>query len=849
MNQSGPMEEILSKSAVHGPRSKAIPKIKFFFDEDVHLSLHSSHETDSESLAEEIKYQSELKHWINENGEPIDHSSDHFYDSLNEDDDDAECIKESKLNTQGHMNISNSNDYTVLQQHSDRRRHRVEDRYADLRYDPDWKVKKEEATSTDLGRLQQLELENVLQDSLQPSPSPFVEEATQEKLQRKHTQAGQEQRGPGNRDITASNGPKYQQVLFPPHVPENESNSEMHDSVFPNNKQFLDSSNQLNEASHKHRKVQKPLVVSQQDKASDLSSKDIYFPGLPYEQSGQPAEENSVCSSDDPGKVSDSKRQALNQNHPKHAMAEKDFIEKNKLTLGLAAQKQNSYLQMHKTKHGESNQEQIAYIDDVVDAPTQNVREDELDILDPETKWKQKAQRLKHHKNASFQSDRMNSNHIQQSRTSKPRDKQRPARREKQSVPNQKHLLGNIMEFENTNMKPETFEELGLETDDSSSSCYLWNANVSVNPIRPSIEHSPPTMNWKANLKPLANINSSVVQNHKQATISFISPKYPPEETSSKDSTGYSRSQAYIGRHLEEYQPLYNYSYPLIAEGYVLQSQSRALATLSTHGQESGPESHIKGVSAVRSYQGSDGSWHLLSPSLNHLVASSSTTQFTRMMGQPLYQVPPLADFHHGESLFSNPVLPPILSRVESDSTLYDERSNERSEATMSRSNSEGCLFQMETQKQLKDKSNRKIIRLKGYMNQEVKLGGLGPDYEAIKEKSEQLKQQKEYAKRVHEHNKKNILNTMKSPAKPVTKHENKSSVARLKALEYAKKVPKPKLHIPSNPSIQEANEEYFMMNATEGKMFPQITLLEELQYRHEKEKEAVAALRMLHIL
>ncbi|XP_030077283.1 jhy protein homolog [Microcaecilia unicolor] len=847
MNQSGLMEN------VHDTKLKGTPQIKFLFDEDVHLSLHSSHDSESESLAEEIKYQSELQQWISENGEPVDHSSDELYDSLNEDDNVAEQVKESTLNAQRHVKISVGTDYAVLQQASDRRRHQDVDRYADLRYDPNWKAKNIEATSPDLENLRQLELENGLQDPFQKLSSSSAEDAMPEKLQRSQKQAGQGQRGtgkdllpaPGSGNINVTSGLNLQQLLFSPQTLENESNSnfDVDDS---------DSSNQLNEANHRcvvahrdHRKVQKSLIDSQQDKVPDLCNSDDSSSGLMCEQGSQSTEGSFTQ-----GKLGDTKGKDLKRVYHKRSMSEKDFIEKNKLTLGLAAQKQSSYLQMHKTKNRETSQEQIASSAEAVADPLpQNVKEDEQSVMDPETKWKQKAQRLKDHKNTNFQSDRTRSDHIQQSRSSKLKGGHHLAGRQMQSIPSQKHLLGNIMESENSDRKPEISEEPELAADDSGTSCYLRNGNVSVHPVRPAIKPNPPTAHWNSDLKPLANINSSIIQNRKQATINFVSPTSLPEE-------GYILSQALIGRHLEDYQRLpsypsedvYSYSNPLVAERYVLLNQSKALATLGAHVREFPTESHMKGVSTGNIHHGSADPWQFLSPSFNHILTSSSTMQVMQTTGQSFYQVPPLADFPHSENLLPILYCHPFAQGGEWDSTLYGERSSERSQATISRSNSEGYLLQMGTQKQQKDKSTSKIIRLKGYVNQEVKLGGLGPDYEAIKDKSEQLKHQKEYAKRVHEHNKRNLLYTSKPPAKSATQNEKKSSVSRLKALEYAKKIPKPKPHSSANPSVQEIQEEHFMMFALEEKL-PPITLLEELQYRHEKEKEAVAALRMLHIL
>ncbi|NWU34145.1 JHY protein, partial [Hylia prasina] len=119
-----------------------------------------------------------------------------------------------------------------------------------------------------------------------------------------------------------------------------------------------------------------------------------------------------------------------------------------------------------------------------------------------------------------------------------------------------------------------------------------------------------------------------------------------------------------------------------------------------------------------------------------------------------------------------------------------------------------------------------------------MKLGGLGPDYEAIKEKKEKLKLQKEYSKQIKEYNMKNITVVQRLPAKPQV-----SSVSRQKALEYAKKIPRPKTLV-TKPSEQEG-----LPQAPAGTSLPPLPSLESLWNRHKKEKEAVAAFKALHIL
>ncbi|KAM8795523.1 jhy protein homolog [Eudromia elegans] len=180
--------------------------------------------------------------------------------------------------------------------------------------------------------------------------------------------------------------------------------------------------------------------------------------------------------------------------------------------------------------------------------------------------------------------------------------------------------------------------------------------------------------------------------------------------------------------------------------------------------------------------------------------------------------------------------------KLGSGSELNAER-GQGSQVKISRSNSEGYLMQLEKQNQ--PKVNKKLYRSKAYYTSpNVRLGGLGPDYEAVKDKKEKLRQQKEYAKQVKEYNMKSMTCIERLPAKPnVT-----SSVSRQKALEYAKKIPRPKTFVTRQPE-EEVKYENNLSQVLRRNHLPQIASLETLQERHEKEKQVVAAFRTLHIL
>ncbi|NXD30180.1 JHY protein, partial [Spelaeornis formosus] len=122
----------------------------------------------------------------------------------------------------------------------------------------------------------------------------------------------------------------------------------------------------------------------------------------------------------------------------------------------------------------------------------------------------------------------------------------------------------------------------------------------------------------------------------------------------------------------------------------------------------------------------------------------------------------------------------------------------------------------------------------------DVKLGGLGPDYEAIKEKVKKMKLQKEYSRQIKEYNMKNLTVVQRLPEKPQV-----SSLSRQKALEYAKKIPRPKTFL----RAQSEQEVKVLPQAASGTSLPQLPSLQSLWNRHQKEKEVVAAFKSLHIL
>jgi hypothetical protein len=69
-----------------------------------------------------------------------------------------------------------------------------------------------------------------------------------------------------------------------------------------------------------------------------------------------------------------------------------------------------------------------------------------------------------------------------------------------------------------------------------------------------------------------------------------------------------------------------------------------------------------------------------------------------------------LAEVQPSEGSLASIILPPILSRVESESQLNSERSH-RHQVKMARSNSEGYLLQLERGKRHRKRSSTKVIK------------------------------------------------------------------------------------------------------------------------------------------
>ncbi|XP_075298601.1 jhy protein homolog [Opisthocomus hoazin] len=513
--------------------------------------------------------------------------------------------------------------------------------------------------------------------------------------------------------------------------------------------------------------------------------------------------------------------------------AKKDFVKKNKQTLGLRSEKINSYLRLHSKKQ-EVLQKQVIDPKTVDEEPAQRVLQFQNVKMEPEDKWYLKAQQLKDHQNKSCQSNKIKSNQSLKGRAFPRSDSQQPPGRPTEPK-SWHHRHHQISEFQTTPTQ-------AVEQDDSIT-LQKW--------LYPSLSGGPDTNTATNSDTCLNNFpNSSHFVNQ-----DFTTSVYPFHPTSHEFNPAEIISPTYTSKENKKYQHdcpnglphdqqhLYNqvtaqlFARDNSTSGQARPNQRNISSTFNANFQEL-----MKDQVSLR-----DCKRHICmhkrpsQPSVQTSPTAPCTTSlFTQTMERLHQEIAHVTEAHLADRhLFS--LLPPIIPQVESGSDR-DPENGEGNQVKISRSNSEGYLVQMEKQKE--PKVRKKPSSSKAYINMDVKLGGLGPDYEAIKEKKEKLKQQKEYAKQIKEHNMKSIASVQRLPTKP----QVISSVSRQKALEYAKKIPRPKAFT-ARQSDEEVKEERVLPQTLNGDSLPQIASLETLQNRHEKEKQVVAAFRSLHIL
>ncbi|XP_075404916.1 jhy protein homolog isoform X2 [Tenrec ecaudatus] len=630
------------------------------------------------------------------------------------------------------------------------------DKYSDLRYDPNWKHKNEEGQLLTVEAvLESLDssTENLTVDPLYPSKETSVE-PTGEKDEQKR--------------------------------PQSEASLLGSEFVSPNYQPGAFRSQPFSE-----------LTDSDQEKSSNLSQ---------YLKSSSSHNEVFLPGSRGP------RRRKSKQYY---------FVEKNKLTLGLPTPKTDSYLQLHNKRRGETHLEQIYPLRLADMTPTQNTSASE-NAIDPEDKWHQRAQQLKNYQEHWSQQENPKSSNVPRRQSSEAPDGQQPSRRPA------KHKIQKQHKRQNGLKAFMTRERVASQGNQDNMLRQQQNQNK---PLDTSIKHGSIVL-MNAPNNDLQDSSALRRQNPKVTSNIFAPPKQAFDKVPYKNSPGYHSdmniNQERGHKDPEEkgfsYQQLYlntlsnmdlNYIHELPQRQVpVRQKGSQPVDSINVTGATVNKK-QPKGIYTETKYKNLEMLWKFHSSSDSQPVRASPDARLTQIMDQHHQALVQLTDVQPSEGALPSIAFPPIMSRGESVSQLSSERS-QRNQIKISRSNSEGYLFQLEKGKRPRKRSGIKM---------------------------QKLIQQKEYARQVKEYNMKTLAILSKPPT---AKTETKSAIPRQKALEYAKTIPKPRS---SNLTDQASKGTKTPAATAKDGNLPAIPLLAMLQSRHEREKQAVAAFKVLHIV
>ncbi|XP_016777668.4 jhy protein homolog isoform X2 [Pan troglodytes] len=701
--QSPVLHTNLNVQSTHPPSKK----------EDLHRISKDSLESDSESLTQEIMCHSEFDDRIRGNGmEPdsLDEEESPRWGSLHETEEEASGKAAQMAREQNHH---------TWDQGANNRQQPIEDKYSDLRYDPNWKSKKEEGQLLSVEALPEStdsSLENLPLAPLYPSQETSVELSGGKGEQKESPQSAASLLGSEFLSPNYEHGARRSKPF-----------SELSDSDLEEKSSGLS-----------------PYVKS------SSSHNEVFLPG---------------------------------SRGPRPRKSKQHFVEKNKLTLGLPTPKTDSYLQLHNKKRGESHPEQNyqEHWSQYESTKSSNVPRGQPSDMVNDHQPSRRPAKLKIRKQRKHQNG-LKSSTTEEVTASQGNQNNPPRQQQNQNKPL------------DTSTKPESIVIMHASNNDVQASRALRSHSL------------------------------------KETSNTFAPPKQAFDKVLSKNSTGCDSGLNVNKERGHKDQEEKRFSYQQLhtlcdmdlnnlnelSKRHVLLSQkgSQFVYHINTHGSTENKK-QLKQPYTETKYRNLEMLWKFHSSSDSQTVRASPDAWLTQIMEQHQQALVQLIDVQPSEGALSSVTLPPILSRVESESQLSSERS-QRNQVKISRSNSEGYLFQLEKGKKHKKRSSSK---------------------------TQKLIQQKEYAKQVKEYN----MKTLSILSKPQTeKTQKKSAIPRQKALEYAKTIPKPK---PSNLTHQASKEQKNPTYAGKEESLPEISLLEILQNRHEREKQAVAAFKVLHIV
>ncbi|XP_007494680.1 jhy protein homolog isoform X1 [Monodelphis domestica] len=759
-------------------------------NKDSHEVFLDSLETDSEIPIQEIKYRPDLQK------ENQDHEAlmkevfeEMEPDSLDEESPKFENLIKSEEASNEIVKLSKEKHAHPEVPVENKSQQLLVDKYSDLRYDPNWKNNKEEEISN-LKRSQQTE-ESFIQ-SFSWDPVSYSKETSFE-LSREKSDLDKR---------TQSSGTLIGSEFLSSNYERDDPNSE---SV-----SFLSSNDTEDKSAN----------LSEYVKSSS-SHNDVFLP-LPR-----------------------SRRRKSKQ----------DIVEKNKVTLGLSVPNTGSYLYQHNKKMGGIHPEKISKAVKETEVMPNITEEAKNPVTNPDDKWHHRTQLLQDYQEQS-QTEKTKFTQMPNQLTSETSDVRLTSRRKNIRKVRKQYKLWSGPKPPNSHIKPNIPKQLDVSQGNQKS--MPKGQYKQIKPADPSTNLEK-GINMNEPVNHLQDLNAFRHQYHKEESTNFALPKQSFNKPTYKNPAVFN-SILHINeekghqRFQESSSLIYRFNtQPDWDFNYIKRSSkgrkkgSKSTSDVDNQGsfeKKASPLRQPNQTYSESSYTNIDLLWKFHPQSESEPARISPDTQLTHIMEQHQQALMQLTEVQPSEVTSSNTMFPSIFSRVDSESQLNTGKS-QRSQATLSRCNSEGYLLQLEKQKKNKDRAASKTYKLKGFQKKDVKLGGLGPDFESIKDKIKKLKQQKEYAKQVQEYN----MKTLSSGSKPQTaKPENKTSISRQKALEYARNIPKPKLVLPSNQNDQESKEKRNPSSEKERNL-PEISLLEILQSRHEREKQAVAAFKVLHIV
>uniref|UniRef100_A0A2K5EAV1 Junctional cadherin complex regulator n=1 Tax=Aotus nancymaae TaxID=37293 RepID=A0A2K5EAV1_AOTNA len=257
-----------------------------FKKEDLHQISKDSLESDSESSTQEIMSQPEFDQ-IQDDMEP---------DSLDEESPRRESLHEAEEKaSRKAAQMTQEQNHHSWDKGANIRQQPIEDKYSDLRCDPNWKSKKEEGQLLPVEALPEStdsSLENLPLAPLYPSKETSVELSGEKGEQKESSQS-----------VASLLGSEF---------------------LSPNYEHGARRSKPFSELSGSDLE-EKSSSLSQSVKSSS-SHNEVFLPG---------------------------------SHGPRRRKSKQYFVEKNKLTLGLSTPKMDSYLQLHNKKRGETHPEQV----------------------------------------------------------------------------------------------------------------------------------------------------------------------------------------------------------------------------------------------------------------------------------------------------------------------------------------------------------------------------------------------------------------------------------------------------------------------------------------------------------